>query len=111
MAASLQNLLKPARFEAEPDSPKAAKQLKHWLKVFTSFLERYEKLNRTAFWDLRHKLKPVTFVDFLITHDIDALQKKPNAIPVVNLDTLQRYAVPNLLRFAEENLVRKMLRK
>ena len=48
MAASLQDLLKPARFEAEPDSPKAAKQLKHWLKVFTSFLERYERLNRAG---------------------------------------------------------------
>ena len=48
MAASLQDLLKPARFEAVPDSPKAAKQLKHWLKVFTSFLERYERLNRAG---------------------------------------------------------------
>ena len=46
MAASWREMLKPARFDAQPDSPKAAKQLKHWLKVFTGFLERYEEHNR-----------------------------------------------------------------
>jgi len=39
MAAALNELLRPARFDADPSSPKAAKQLKHWLKVFTDFLE------------------------------------------------------------------------
>ena len=48
MAASLRDLLKPARFEAQPDFPKAAKQLKHWLKVFKSFLERCERLNQAG---------------------------------------------------------------
>lgn len=42
MAASLKlhELLKPVRFDADPNSPKAAKQLKHWLKVFGDFLDR-----------------------------------------------------------------------
>ena len=48
MAVSLQDLLKPAKFEAEPDSPEAAKQLKHWLKVFISFLERCERFNQAG---------------------------------------------------------------
>ena len=65
----------------------------------------------TAFWDLHHKLKLVTFVDFLITHDIDAQQKKRNAIHVVNLDTLLRYVVSNLLQFVAPNLVHKIMRK
>ena len=40
MTAILNELLKPVRFDADPHSPKAAKQLKLWLKVFTDFLER-----------------------------------------------------------------------
>ena len=44
MAASLNELLRPTRFDADPNSPKAAKQLKHWLKVFTDFLESCERL-------------------------------------------------------------------
>ena len=42
MAASLRlhELLKPARFDVDPNSLKAAKELKHWLKVFEDFLER-----------------------------------------------------------------------
>jgi len=31
---SLIKLLRPKRFDADPNSPKTAKQLKHWLKVF-----------------------------------------------------------------------------
>ena len=31
------------RFDADPNSLKGAKQLKHWLKTFVDFLERYEE--------------------------------------------------------------------
>ena len=44
MASALNEVLKPARFDAEPNSPKAAKQLKHWLNVFTNYLERCKRL-------------------------------------------------------------------
>jgi len=30
MAASLNELMKPTRFDVDPSSPKAAKQFKHW---------------------------------------------------------------------------------
>jgi len=41
MANALNELLsKPGRFDTDLNSPKAAKQLKHWLKVFADFLER-----------------------------------------------------------------------
>ena len=44
MAAALIEVLKSARFDTEPSSRKAAKQLKHWLHVFTHYLERREGL-------------------------------------------------------------------
>ena len=44
MASALNEVLKPARFDTEPNSPKAAKQLKHLLNVFTNYLERCERL-------------------------------------------------------------------
>ena len=40
--AALNDLLKPFRFETDPNSPKGAKHLRHWLKIFTEFLERCE---------------------------------------------------------------------
>ena len=40
MAVALNKVLKPARFDTEPNSPKAANQLKHRLNVLTSYLER-----------------------------------------------------------------------
>ena len=42
MPATLNELLKPARLKVDPNSSKAAKQFKHWLKVFTDFLTRCE---------------------------------------------------------------------
>ena len=42
MAASLNDLHKPSRLDADPSSPYGAKQFKHWLRVFTGFLERCE---------------------------------------------------------------------
>ena len=42
MAASLNDLHKPFRLDADPSSPNGAKQFKHWLRVFTGFLERCE---------------------------------------------------------------------
>ena len=38
--AALNELLKPRRFDADPNCPKAAKELKHWLNVFTDFLAK-----------------------------------------------------------------------
>ena len=42
MPATLNELLKPARLEVDPNSSKATKQSTHWLKVFTDFLTRCE---------------------------------------------------------------------
>ena len=42
MAASLNDLHKPSRLDADPSSPNGAKQFKRWLRVFTGFLERCE---------------------------------------------------------------------
>ena len=42
MAASINNLHKPLRLDADPSSPNGAKRFKHWLRVFTGFLERCE---------------------------------------------------------------------
>ena len=39
------DLYTPARFDADPNSQKGAKQLKHWLKVFTDFLQRCDRTN------------------------------------------------------------------
>ena len=39
------DLYKPARFDADPNSLKGAKQQKHWLKVFTDFLQRCDGTN------------------------------------------------------------------
>ena len=36
MAAGLNEVLKPVRFDTEPNSSKAAKQLKRWINVFTN---------------------------------------------------------------------------
>ena len=44
MAAALNKMLKPTRFDTEPSSPKAAKQPKHWLNVLTKNLERCKRL-------------------------------------------------------------------
>ena len=38
--ASLNELLKPKRFDVEPSSPKAAKLWKHWFKTFSAFVDR-----------------------------------------------------------------------
>ena len=38
--ATLNELLKPARLEVDPNSLKAAKQRKYWLKVVADFLTR-----------------------------------------------------------------------
>ena len=35
--ATMNDLLKLIRFDADPNSLKGAKQLKHWLKTFTNF--------------------------------------------------------------------------
>ena len=42
MLATLNELLKPARSEVDPNSSKAPLQFKHWLEVFTDFLTRCE---------------------------------------------------------------------
>ena len=39
------DLYKPARFDADSNSQKGAKQLKHWLKVFTHFSQRCHRTN------------------------------------------------------------------
>ena len=41
--ASIHDLLKPFRFDAECNSLMGAKQLKHWLKTFTDLLEKCEE--------------------------------------------------------------------
>jgi len=33
-------LMKPTRFDVDPSSPKAAKQFKYWLRVFTDFAQK-----------------------------------------------------------------------
>ena len=40
---AVNDLLKPIRFDVEPNSQKGAKKLKHWLKIFVDFLERYDE--------------------------------------------------------------------
>jgi len=42
MASFMNELPNPPRFDGDPNSPKAAKFLKHWWKVFTDFLEMCE---------------------------------------------------------------------
>ena len=42
MAASLNDLHKSSRLDGDPSSPNGSKQFKHWLGVFTSFLEMCE---------------------------------------------------------------------
>ena len=44
MASALNEVLKPTRIDTEPNSLKAEKQLKHWLNVFTNYLERCDRL-------------------------------------------------------------------
>jgi len=39
MAASLNELMKPTKFDVDPSSPKAAKPFKNWLRVFTDFAQ------------------------------------------------------------------------
>ena len=46
MAASVINeFLKPSRLDADPNSTKATKQFKHWLKIFTGFVEKYSAIS------------------------------------------------------------------
>ena len=40
---TINDLLKPIRFDVESNSLKGAKKLKNWLKTFTHFLERYDE--------------------------------------------------------------------
>jgi len=44
MAASLNELMKPTRFDVDPSSPKAAKQFKHWLRGFTDFAQKCDQI-------------------------------------------------------------------
>jgi len=44
MAASLNELIKPTRFDVDPSSPKAAKQFKHWLRGFTDFAQKCDQI-------------------------------------------------------------------
>ena len=40
MAASLNDWLKPARLDFDPNSPKATKHFKHWFETFSDFVAR-----------------------------------------------------------------------
>jgi len=40
MLTSLNELLKPARLDIDPNSAKATKHFKHWLKTFTDLIAR-----------------------------------------------------------------------
>ena len=66
MAPALNEVLKPARFDTEPNSPKAAKQLKHWLNVFTDYSERCEHTARKIYFICLPS--NVTFFSTLILH-------------------------------------------
>jgi len=57
MAASLNELLKPGRFDVDPSSPKAAKQLKLWLRVYTDFIDKYGVIARSQQADAPDKLR------------------------------------------------------
>ena len=47
MAASVINeLLKPSRLDADPNSIEATKQFKHWLKIFTGFVEKCSDISQ-----------------------------------------------------------------
>ena len=57
MAASLNELMKPTRFDVDPSSPKAAKQFKHWLRVFTDFAQKCDQIARAQDADIPDKLR------------------------------------------------------
>ena len=57
MAASLNELIKPTRFDIDPSSPKAARQFKHWLRVFTNFAQKYDQIARAQDADVPDKLR------------------------------------------------------
>ena len=57
MAASLNELMKPTRFDVDPSSPKAAKQLKHWFRVFTDFAQKCDQIARAQDADAPYKLR------------------------------------------------------
>ena len=47
MAALVINeLLKPSRLDADPNSTEATKQFKHWLKIFTGFVEKCSAISQ-----------------------------------------------------------------
>ena len=46
-----------ARFDVDPSSPKAAKQFKHWLPVFTDFAQKCDQIARAQDADIPDKLR------------------------------------------------------
>ena len=49
--------MKPTRFDVHPSSPKAAKQFKHWLRVFTDFAQKCDQIARDQDADAPDKLR------------------------------------------------------
>ena len=57
MAASLNELFKPAKFNADPNSSAAGKEFKHWLKTFDNFIESVVAQAEAAHVHAPNKLK------------------------------------------------------
>jgi len=57
MAASLNELMKPTKFDVNPSSPKAAKQFKNCLWVFTDFAQKCYQIARAQDEDVPDKLR------------------------------------------------------
>ena len=57
MAAFLNELPKPEKFDTEPISPKAAKNFKHWLKSITSFVDKCEQLTEMQHVEVPNRLQ------------------------------------------------------
>ena len=54
---SKSELMKPTMFDVDPSSPKAAKQFKHWLRVFTDFAQKCYQIARAQDADVPDKLR------------------------------------------------------
>ena len=44
----MERLLRPERFDVDPDTASAAKEWTHWLKTFTNFVQAVTKTAPTA---------------------------------------------------------------
>jgi len=54
---SLNELMKPTRFDVDLSFPKAAKQFKHWFRVFTDFAQKCDQIASAQDADVPDKLR------------------------------------------------------